>query len=108
MLARTPPSPAWRLAAYALLAVAGFARQGHRSSERQRVRPAAASALVFQRAAIEREAFERLATDKDRPVAEQAEQKAGDPSWWGITRDAARQWSEHKDSRLGAALAYYS
>jgi len=105
MLARTPPSSAWRLAAYALLAVAGFARHGHRSSERRRVRPAAASALVFQRAAIEREALEPLATDEDRPVAEQ---KPGDPSWWGITRDAASQWSEHKDARLGAALAYYS
>src|SRR4051812_45858778 len=105
MLARTPSSPAWRLAAYGLLAIAGFARQGHRSSERQRVRPAAASALVFQRAAIEREALERIATDKDRPTAEQ---KPGDPSWWAITRDAAMQWSEHKDARLGAALAYYS
>jgi membrane protein len=105
MLARTPPSPAWRLAAYALLAIAGFARQGHRPLDRQRVRPAAASALVFQRAAIEREALERIATDEDKPVAEQ---KIGDPGWWPMTRDAAMQWSEHKDARLGAALAYYS
>jgi membrane protein len=28
--------------------------------------------------------------------------------WWSPLRDTAGQWSEHKDARLGAALAYYS
>jgi membrane protein len=28
--------------------------------------------------------------------------------WWELTKSAAQQWTAHKDSRLGAALAYYS
>ena len=28
--------------------------------------------------------------------------------WWAVLRQAASDWSSHKDSRLGAALAYYS
>ena len=27
---------------------------------------------------------------------------------WSIARDAAGNWSNHKDARQGAALAYYS
>jgi membrane protein len=30
------------------------------------------------------------------------------PGWWLPLRETAGQWSEHKDARLGAALAYYS
>jgi membrane protein len=30
------------------------------------------------------------------------------PAWWLPLRETASQWSEHKDARLGAALAYYS
>jgi len=33
---------------------------------------------------------------------------AQDSSVWRAAIDAARQWSAHKDSRLGAALSYYS
>jgi membrane protein len=29
-------------------------------------------------------------------------------AWWSPLRETASQWSEHKDARLGAALAYYS
>jgi membrane protein len=29
-------------------------------------------------------------------------------AWWASLRETAGQWSEHKDARLGAALAYYS
>ena len=28
--------------------------------------------------------------------------------WWGLFRDAALRWIDHKAARLGAALAYYS
>ena len=28
--------------------------------------------------------------------------------WWGLLRDTVSRWSDHKDARLGAALAYYS
>jgi membrane protein len=28
--------------------------------------------------------------------------------WWGLLRDAALRWIDHKAARLGAALAYYS
>jgi hypothetical protein len=27
-------------------------------------------------------------------------------SWWGPLQQTFSQWSEHKDARLGAALAY--
>jgi membrane protein len=30
------------------------------------------------------------------------------PAWWARLQETAGQWSEHKDARLGAALAYYS
>jgi membrane protein len=30
------------------------------------------------------------------------------PAWWVPLQETASQWSEHKDARLGAALAYYS
>jgi membrane protein len=33
---------------------------------------------------------------------------AGMNSWWTLFKDAAVNWSAHKDSRQGAALAYYS
>src|ERR1700716_4436921 len=29
-------------------------------------------------------------------------------SWWSLFKDAAANWSAHKDARQGAALAYYS
>src|SRR4249919_3871542 len=28
--------------------------------------------------------------------------------WWTVAKEAATNWSEHKDARQGAALAYYS
>jgi membrane protein len=28
--------------------------------------------------------------------------------WWTVTKEAATNWSLHKDARQGAALAYYS
>jgi uncharacterized BrkB/YihY/UPF0761 family membrane protein len=28
--------------------------------------------------------------------------------WWELLRDTVSRWSDHKDARLGAALAYYS
>src|SRR5437870_8479745 len=28
--------------------------------------------------------------------------------WWTPLQETASRWSEHKDARLGAALAYYS
>jgi hypothetical protein len=27
---------------------------------------------------------------------------------WSLLKETAATWSEHKDARLGAALAYYS
>jgi membrane protein len=30
------------------------------------------------------------------------------PGWWPLLRQAGMQWINHKDARLGAALAYYS
>jgi membrane protein len=30
------------------------------------------------------------------------------PAWWVPLQETAGRWSEHKDARLGAALAYYS
>jgi membrane protein len=30
------------------------------------------------------------------------------PAWWSPLQETASRWSEHKDARLGAALAYYS
>src|ERR1043165_4684636 len=33
---------------------------------------------------------------------------ARDDSIWRAGIDAAKQWSTHKDSRMGAALSYYS
>jgi membrane protein len=29
-------------------------------------------------------------------------------AWWTPLRETVSRWSEHKDARLGAALAYYS
>ena len=28
--------------------------------------------------------------------------------WWTVAKEAATNWSGHKDARQGAALAYYS
>jgi membrane protein len=28
--------------------------------------------------------------------------------WWTVVKEAAPNWSSHKDARQGAALAYYS
>ena len=28
--------------------------------------------------------------------------------WWTVAKEAAENWSTHKDSRQGAALAYYA
>jgi uncharacterized BrkB/YihY/UPF0761 family membrane protein len=28
--------------------------------------------------------------------------------WWTVLKEAAANWSSHKDARQGAALAYYS
>jgi membrane protein len=28
--------------------------------------------------------------------------------WWTVVKEAATNWSNHKDARQGAALAYYS
>lgn len=28
--------------------------------------------------------------------------------WWTVMKEAATDWSSHKDARQGAALAYYS
>jgi membrane protein len=28
--------------------------------------------------------------------------------WWTVSKEAAANWSGHKDARQGAALAYYS
>ena len=28
--------------------------------------------------------------------------------WWTLFKETAASWSNHKDARLGAALAYYS
>src|SRR4051794_6998798 len=28
--------------------------------------------------------------------------------WWTVAKEAAANWSSHKDARQGAALAYYS
>jgi membrane protein len=28
--------------------------------------------------------------------------------WWTVAKEAATNWSRHKDARQGAALAYYS
>src|SRR4029079_14269689 len=28
--------------------------------------------------------------------------------WWTVVKEAATNWSSHKDARQGAALAYYS
>jgi membrane protein len=30
------------------------------------------------------------------------------PAWWSPLQETASRWSEHKDARLGASLAYYS
>jgi membrane protein len=29
-------------------------------------------------------------------------------AWWSPLQETVSQWSEHKDARLGAPLAYYS
>jgi hypothetical protein len=28
-------------------------------------------------------------------------------AWWTLLRETVARWSDHKDARLGAALAYY-
>jgi membrane protein len=32
----------------------------------------------------------------------------GSDMWWTVAKEAATNWSSHKDARQGAALAYYS
>jgi membrane protein len=46
----------------------------------------------------------------EAPASERAPAQDGVPpsTWWTLVRDAGSQWMDHKDARLGAALAYYS
>jgi membrane protein len=44
-----------------------------------------------------------FASRTDRMIGESA-----DAMLWTVVKDAAENWSDHKDSRQGAALAYYS
>jgi membrane protein len=41
-------------------------------------------------------------------AGETAEGSFGASSWWNLVKAAGAQWVSHKDSRTGAALAYYS
>ena len=44
--------------------------------------------------------------DGSAPPARESETSLS--GWWGLLRDAALRWIDHKAARLGAALAYYS
>jgi membrane protein len=42
------------------------------------------------------------------PPAAVTDSELMDSGWWALFRQAGAQWIDHKDARLGAALAYYS
>jgi hypothetical protein len=97
--ARTTPSApprnfVLRLAGYAVLGALVYARRGQPSSE-----------VPSRYAASEGFIEPRALAKKAAPAPSAPLQRA---SWFGLFRDAANGWMEHKDARLGAALAYYS
>src|SRR5438309_1941506 len=83
----------WPLAGYAALAAVAFARRRVHSG-----RYVHANMVPLHRP--------REATQPDETKA--TETPIVDRSWWGLVKNAGMQWVGHKDSRLGAALAYYS
>ncbi len=87
----------WPLAGYAILAAVAFARRGAYPARR------AGIPLSHRRAAPPDSRQTRAADETPAP-----EPAVADSSWWGLIRNAATQWMDHKDARLGAALAYYS
>jgi uncharacterized BrkB/YihY/UPF0761 family membrane protein len=97
MAATSPRKSIWPLAGYAVLTAVAFARR--RSHPSRRVR----AYLSEQRTAPEPRKPPPAREEKTVPAA-----TAADASWWGLIKNAATQWIAHKDSRLGAALAYYS
>jgi uncharacterized BrkB/YihY/UPF0761 family membrane protein len=41
-------------------------------------------------------------------ISQGAMASVGLDMWWTVVKEAATNWSSHKDARQGAALAYYS
>jgi membrane protein len=97
----------WPLAAYATLALVAFARRGARPRPvRERRAADALRAPASRESRANRAAASRANLQADEaPVAEAP---VADASWWGMFKAAGSQWMAHKDSRLGAALSYYS
>jgi membrane protein len=84
----------WPLAAYTALAVVTSVRRG--SYERTSSRPSF----------LQPKTGAGPAAEIAGAPGETSQPKEG--SWWSLIRNAATQWMDHKDARLGAALAYYS
>jgi membrane protein len=50
----------------------------------------------------------RAETPPATTASANSQRRTPEPGWWPMLRETGTQWSEHKASRLGAALAYYS
>src|SRR5437868_3425887 len=95
-----PRHPLWTLAGYAALA-------GIALLQRQR-RPVQLRGPTYPVPALRPEV---AAGPGQRTAGHKAEAETvpqSRTSVWGLVRQAGKQWVDHKDARLGAALAYYS
>ncbi|MBX9776198.1 MAG: YihY/virulence factor BrkB family protein [Xanthobacteraceae bacterium] len=104
-----PPRPPIlrTLGVYAALAALSYLRPTARPHVRTvavPARPAGTSENSAQRTAVPVRKSAALDDAGDK-VTEEA---AVPPGWWALITHSASQWSTHKVSRLGAALAYYS
>jgi hypothetical protein len=102
------PSILWTLGVYAALTALWYLRPTSRPQVRYVAVPArrAASSSENPGKGIESGSREKATADVagDKAVEKQPVPRG----WWALLTHSASQWSSHKDSRLGAALAYYS
>jgi membrane protein len=92
-----PKSTVRRLAAYALLVGIRFARR--------RSKPTTVVTTSVSPPTLVTSPQPLALANETAPPVGQPVQGSG---WWDLTKSAGLQWMEHKDARLGAALAYYS
>jgi membrane protein len=99
------PSILWTLGVYAALTALWYVRP----TPRPRIKYVA---VPSRRTAATSQTSERVNAIPARAaapdVADGAQEAPVPRGWWALFARSASQWSAHKDSRLGAALAYYS
>lgn len=99
----------WTLAGYAALAAISLARGSGPSRRADRYGdPRMRPSSTYPVAANAPAATGGLPAARSAASSSTTHVAPVDTRWWVPFKEAAAQWSAHKDARLGAALAYYS